>query len=287
MEDLEKLLQKITASVKVCPGVQGIVLGGSQVTGTAGPDSDLDVGVYYDWETLDLEQLNALDLEQLNAIAWSLDDKHRENLVCPEGGWGPWVNCGGWLIIDGVPVDLILRDGNRVKKAVESAERGEFSAHYQTGHPHAFLDIMYRGELAASRLLYAKNENFSQLKEKAEPYPAALKEALIRFFGFEAGFSCMLAEKSLSKGDLSYVAGHLFRSVSAMNQALFALNGQWCLNEKKAALRVDAFVKAPENYSQRVNRVFRSLGGSPETAVRLLQELCGEMRKLCAPYLDS
>ena len=134
MEDLEKLLQKITASVKVCPGVQGIVLGGSQVTGTAGPDSDLDVGVYYDWETL--------DLEQLNAIALSLDDKHRENLVCPEGGWGPWVNCGGWLIIDGVPVDLILRDVDRVKKAVESAERGEFSAHYQTGHPHAFLVVM-------------------------------------------------------------------------------------------------------------------------------------------------
>ncbi|HIV20258.1 MAG TPA: nucleotidyltransferase domain-containing protein [Candidatus Merdivicinus intestinigallinarum] len=279
MTDLEKILDSITAALKGCPGVQGIVLGGSQVTGTAGPGSDLDIGVYYDRETLDLEQLNAL--------AKTLDDKHRENLVCPEGGWGPWVNCGGWLAIGGVPVDLILRDVSRVKKAVESAERGEFSAHYQTGHPHAFLDVMYRGELASSRLLYAKNEEFSRLKGKAEPYPPALKESLIRFFGFEAGFSCMLAEKSLTKGDLSYVAGHLFRSVSAMNQALFALNGQWCLNEKKAALRVDSFAQAPGNYSQRVNRIFRSLGGSPGEAVRLLQELCGEMQKLCAPYLDS
>ena len=52
-------------------------------------------------------------------------------------------------------MDLILRDWDRVMEAVRETDRGEFSAHYQTGHPHAFLNVAYRGELAACRVLYS------------------------------------------------------------------------------------------------------------------------------------
>lgn len=111
----------------------------------------------------------------LSRLAQELDDQHRENLVCGEGGWGPWVNCGGWLVMDGVHVDLILRDMDRVQEVVERTDRGEFSAHYQTGHPHAFLDVMYRGELASCQLLYAADPEFSALKSRAENYPIPLQ----------------------------------------------------------------------------------------------------------------
>ena len=175
---VESILQAITAELRPLPFVRGVVLGGSRATQTASEHSDIDVGVYYD----------GFDLDQLNAIARRLDDSHRENLVCREGGWGNWVNCGGWLAIEGTPVDLILRDCRRVEAVVESSESGRFSAHYQPGHPHAFLDVMYRGELACCRTLYAADAEFEALKRRAERYPAALKSALIGFFPLNAAF---------------------------------------------------------------------------------------------------
>ena len=48
---------------------------------------------------------------------------------------------------------------------------------------------MYRGELAISKIQYAKNERLCELKNQAEIYPGALKKNLINFFIFEAEFS--------------------------------------------------------------------------------------------------
>ncbi len=90
--------------------------------------------------------------------------------------------------------DLILRDIARVRDILDRTERGETAAHYQTGHPHGYIDAMYRGELAAGKALYARDQSFTEMKERAEVYPEELRRALISFFMFEAKFSCMLAE---------------------------------------------------------------------------------------------
>ena len=269
----EEICDRIVRTLAACPFIKGIVLGGSRATNTDEADSDIDIGIYYEKEKLDYGMLNRLAKE--------LDDGHRENLVCQEGGWGPWVNCGGWLKIGGCSVDLILRDWDRVMEAVRETDRGEFSAHYQTGHPHAFLNVTYRGELAACRVLYSRDSEFEEQKQYARQYPEALREALIRFFVFEAGFSCELAEKYLSRGDHCYLAGLVFRAVSAMNQALFALNRQWLLNEKKAVFRIDTFPKRPEAYSERVNRMFEVLCDEPLRGISMLKELCDQVQALC------
>ncbi len=269
----EEICDRIVRTLAVCPFIKGIVLGGSRATKTEEADSDIDIGIYYEKEKLDYGMLNRLAKE--------LDDGHRENLICQEGGWGPWVNCGGWLKIGGCSVDLILRDWNRVTEAVRETERGEFSAHSQTGHPHAFLNVAYRGELAACRVLYSRDWEFQEQKQYAEAYPEALRKALIGFFAFEAGFSCDLAEKYLSRGDRCYLAGLAFRAVSAMNQALFATNRQWLLNEKKAIFRIDGFEKKPANYSERINEIFQILGSNPIKGLSLMKKLCGETQALC------
>lgn len=271
---IEKILQGIAQKLQQCPFVQGIVLGGSRATGMAAERSDIDIGIYYD--------SGKLDYAQLNALAKELDDSHRENLICQEGGWGNWVNCGGWLKIGGCPVDLILRDMSRVKQVIEQTEQGKFSSHYQTGHPHAYLDVMYRGELASCRILYAREMAFVQLKQKAEEYPAALKKGLLDFFLFESGFSCSLAEKSVESGDVYYLAGHLFRAVSALNQVLFALNEQWCLNEKKAVFRIGTFAKKPDVYPEKVAGIFGQIGTAPADAVGRLKALRDEVVFLCS-----
>ncbi len=92
-----------------------------------------------------------------------LDDEHRSNLAVPPGGWGNWVNAGGWLIIKGYHVDFILRDIDRVEQIIKDTDQGIVIINYQTGHPHGYISAMYRGELAISKILYAKNDSFYEL----------------------------------------------------------------------------------------------------------------------------
>ncbi len=266
---MDRIIERIARAFERCAYLHGIVLGGSRAMGVATESSDIDIGMYYDPA--------GIDFHELNTIAAELDDAHRENLICTPGDWGNWVNCGGWLTIGGVPVDLILRDWSRVEAILDVTDEGKWACHYQTGHPHAYVDVMYRGELACSRVLRARDEEFLAQKRRAEAYPEKLKQALTGFFGFESGFSCGFVEKYLFGGDAYYLNGHLFRSVSALNQTLFALNGEWLLNEKKATMRIDAFALRPENYSARVNEIFNEFGTDRKGAVQKLRALCDEV----------
>ena len=99
-------------------------------------------------------------------------------------------------------------------------------------------------------------------------------------FLFEADFSCTLAEKCVASGDAGYLAGQMFRAVSAMHQVLFALNETWLLNEKKAALRAESLPAVPAGYAEKVNGVF--MAADPIAAVTRLRALCGEVSALAA-----
>ena len=246
---VENVLREVVSELSGLPFVEGIVLGGSRATGMATESSDIDVGIYYD--------SHLIDFRQLNLIAKKLDDERRENLICSEGEWGNWVNCGGWLTVQGYDVDLILRDIKRVEACVEQTDAGDISMHYQTGHPHAYFNVMYRGELASSKVLYG-NEKLKRLKERAECYPEKLKSALLSFFMFEAKFSCTLAK----------------------NQVIFALNEIYCLNEKKALKRIKNFPVSPYNYSERANQALMLNEENMMEHIEMIEQLCCEAEDL-------
>ena len=130
-------MRRLAAELCVVPGVRAVALGGSRARGTHRPDSDVDLGLYVDAN---------VDLDDLERVAgrWTSGDPSIE----PRGGWGPWMDSGAWLVVDGVAVDLILRDVTRVADQCARAARGEFAFHAQPGHPLGFLDIAYAGELA-------------------------------------------------------------------------------------------------------------------------------------------
>ena len=268
---IEHILKRIVKILSPCPFIHGIVLGGSRATGMATEKSDIDIGIYY--------EPGQVDFNLLNKLASQLDDNHRQELICHEKGWGNWVNCGGWLTIDGCATDLILRDMNRVKDCIAQTNEGEISAHYQPGHPHAYLNVIYRGELASCQVLYARDAQFLEWKRQAEIYPDKLAEALKAFFLFEAKFSCALARKAETSKDNYYLSGHLFRSISALNQVLFALNRIYCLNEKKATWRIDQFPIAPANYRERVDKVFAWLGEDNSRSMNGLEQLLEDVEK--------
>lgn len=272
MNEIEALLQRITLALQGLPGIEAIVLGGSRARGVHRPDSDVDIGIYYD--------AARLDLAALEAVAQHLNDDTQERVVYGPGEWGLWVNGGAWLVVDGQRVDLILRDIERVRGVIDDAQRGVFSTNYQPGHPHAFISVTYMGELAISRLLWESSSAVSALQEVARVYPPALKRALIGAFGFEACFSCALAKTYASKDESYYVVAHLVRSVSCLNQVLFALNEQYCLNEKGAIALVSGFAIVPEEYRRRVDRIFMLAAANLVDACKELNALVGEVETL-------
>src|SRR5690554_1005691 len=194
---LDRTIQLVVEKLSSLSWVVGIVLGGSRAQGTHSEDSDVDIGIYYDPDLFDLDTINQRAAE--------LDDMNRENLVVPPGAWGEWVNAGGWLVVNGYHVDLLLRDINRVRTIILETEQGIVTSNYQTGHPHGYISAMYRGEMAISKIQYAKDENFYEIKKQAERYPTSLQKGLTEFFMFEAGFSLMFAENNIDKDDVSYV----------------------------------------------------------------------------------
>lgn len=272
MDEIRTILDKAITTLAGISGVEAIVLGGSRARGTHAQTSDIDIGVYYG--------RTAFDLVALNKAAQLLDDEHRENLVVPPGAWGNWVNGGGWLIMNGYHVDLILRDIERVENVIAECREGNLSAHYQTGHPHAYINSMYMGELAICKILWDKQGRVFARKSVAEQYPPKLKKAIVGFFGFEAGFSCMFAESSATKDDVYYVTAHIVRAVSALNQVLFAINEQYCINEKKAVSMIDHFHIHPIGYKEKVNSIFAAAGTDSTNACSQLRELINEVNGL-------
>lgn len=269
---VNNIIDSVSEKLSSLPYIEGIVLGGSRARGTHSEDSDIDIGIYYRPELFDLNSINEL--------AAQLDSERRSNLLVPPGGWGEWVNAGGWLIIGGYHVDLILRDIERVKQVIEDTERGIVTANYQTGHPHGYISAMYRGELAISKVLYTKDDSFHKLKKQAETYPSALQKSLIDFFMFEAEFSLKFVKASVKADDKYYIAGHVFRAISCLNQVLFALNTVYCINEKKAVRMIENFRKRPENYAERVKRIFELLGTSPADCCDMVEKLCKEVKQI-------
>ena len=206
--------------------------------------------------------------------------KYNSNLVVPPGAWGDWINGGGWLVINGYHVDLILRDIKRVEQIIKDTEQGIVTANYQTGHPHGYISAMYRGELAISKIQYAKNESLCELKNQAEIYPGALKKSLINFFLFEAEFSLMFVKANAGAEDKYYIAGHVFRIISCLNQVLFACNNAYCINEKKAIKLLETFEYKPEKYAERVNHIFEVLSLSLFECYDMTEKLYKEVKKI-------
>lgn len=272
MSQIEGILHTIVESLAGISGLEAIVLGGSRARGTQSADSDIDIGLYYNAGTIDFSLLE-MKIKQL-------DQDHRDPLLAMPGEWGNWVNGGCWLKMADMPVDFILRDVARVQKAVAECREGIVTSHYQTGHPHAYFNAMYMGELAVSQLLWSRSKELVDLKETAEHYPPRLKEALIQLFSFEAGFSQMLAAKNSSRDDTYYVFAHLVRSVSALNQVLFAVNEQYCINEKKAVKMIETFPLRPDSYKVRVDEVYSMAGNDSAAACDQLQALINEVNQL-------
>jgi predicted nucleotidyltransferase len=243
-------------------GVEAVVLGGSRARGTHRPDSDWDLGVYY---------RGALDLAALTASASEVQGAPVD--VAAPGDWGPWVNGGAWLTVDGVAVDWILRDLDRVESVWADCREGRFEVGMQPGHPLGFWSPCYVGEVALGRVLQDPLGELTSLQEAARTYPEPLRRALTGA-AWEADFSVAAAGKSAPSGDTLHVALCLSRAFGVLAQALHAHHRVWCLNEKGALASAAALPDTPADFADRVSAALRGLDtASVETAAGVVRDV--------------
>ncbi|MCD0481106.1 nucleotidyltransferase domain-containing protein [Streptacidiphilus sp. ASG 303] len=250
-------------------GVVGVCLGGSRARGAHGPASDWDLGVYY---------RPPLDTAALRRLAAEVADGPAE--VTEPGGWGPRVDGGGWLTVDGTAVDWIYRDLDRVRRILGECREGRYEVGVQAGHPLGVYSHSYVGELALGRVLADPGGELGAVRDGIDGYPPALRRALVGGARWEVPFTLSVARKGAARGDAAHVAGCLFRAVGMLVQAMHAEAGRWLLNEKGAVREAAALPGAPEDFEGRAQGLFGGLGADPgslSAAVDRAERLAAEV----------
>ncbi|PWD51058.1 hypothetical protein C8046_10765 [Serinibacter arcticus] len=262
-------LQAMADDLATVRGVCAVALGGSRARGTHRPDSDVDLGIYYSGE-LDLRALEALAAHWAGAAV----------PVAPPGGWGPWVDGGAWLTVDGTAVDWILRDRGRVVEQCERALRGQFAFHVQPGHPLGFLDVAYAGEVAVGIPLQDDDGFLARLRTRLSAYPEALRRSLVESL-WQVDLLLDGAQKGARAADTAYVTLSLTTAAMLVAHGWHALADTWVTNEKGVVPGVARLTVDTGGFSTAVAGILGAVGSTSDE----LQASITAMRAVPRPHL--
>ena len=145
------------------------------------------------------------------------------------GEWGPIVNSGAWLTVDGIAIDVLFRDLGVVERWLDDAERGRFEVLLQNGYIVGAPTYVPVGELAINKPLSG---------ELPRPeYPEPLAAAAVERWRGRASVSLMFARMHAGAADRVCCAGMLAGAVLCEAHARLAARGEWVLNEKRLVER--------------------------------------------------
>jgi predicted nucleotidyltransferase len=231
------------------PGAVAVVLGGSRAAGTARPDSDWDLGVYYRGSQ------RALDPDDLRRLGHA-------GSVSEVGEWGPVVNGGGWLTVEGTPVDVLYRDLDVVEGWLADAREGRFEVLVQNGYLVGAPTYVPVGELAIC-------EPIAGDAVPRPGFPDALAAAAGERWRGRAAVALMFARLHADGEDVVGCVGMLAQAVLCAAHARLAERREWALNEKGLAGRAGLGEVQPllgaagGGLAEAVARVGAALGVAP------------------------
>jgi len=194
-------------------GVVAVVLGGSRAVngGVIDARSDWDLGVYY---------RGAVELDALAARG----ELHRP------GAWGRLMNGGAWLIVDGVEVDVMLRDLDVVDHWCARAEDGVYELDALLGYAAGAPTYLLRAERTIARTLRGAIEPIG-------PFPEALAAAATPRWRFAAQFSLEQARMRAARADVVGAVAQASKAVIEEAHARLCERREWVLNEKRIVER--------------------------------------------------
>jgi hypothetical protein len=274
--DINAFLHDIVTKLIEVDGLQAIVLGGSWASGTQRPDSDIDLGLYYN-------EVSPLDVNHVRMIANDLNDFPDPEVTELEG-WGRWVNGGAWLTIKGQRVDFLYRNIDFVSMIIDECNGGEKQFDFFQQPPYGFHSYIYCAETQMCKILYDPQKVIADLKSKVFLYSASLKSNIINGFLWHAEFSIEVAKKSANSGDVYFVAGCLTRIASSLVQVLYALNETYFISDKRLKKDVEQFSLKPQGFVMRLDRILGEIGRDSNKLTETLlntQNLLSEVIELC------
>lgn len=201
-------MEHLAARLAEIPGVVAVTLGGSRATGEARPDSDWDFGLYYH------DTIEPGDVEELG---WPGE-------VTGPGGWGPVVNGGAWLTVEGQRVDLCYRNIEEVLAALSDAEEGRFRIEALATFVAGIPTYVLVGELALGKVL-------SGVLPRPD-FPDALATSAPQRWRQLAAMALRTAKIHADRGDAVATVGNLSVATISEAHARLAERKQWVLNEK-------------------------------------------------------
>jgi predicted nucleotidyltransferase len=251
--ELPQRVLAMTGRLAEIPGVVAVVLGGSRAIGTHRPDSDVDLGLYY---------RGPLDIAALRALAAEVTD---EVLGMSEiGGWGPWVNGGAWLVVDGTRVDWIYRDLDRVAAIWSECRAGRYEIGVQAGHPLGYYSHVYPGEAALCQVLADPTGELTRLRAETQRYPSALADALVAATWEPDLLLYGASSHGAAAADAFFVAGCLFRAIGVLAQALHGHHRRWVTTEKRLIDAAGRLAGAPPDFARRAHAILGRAGTTPD-----------------------
>ncbi len=201
----------LCAALGAIGGVEAVALGGSRATGTADAGSDWDIGLYYRGHP-----------------DFSLLTRYGE--LHPPGSWGRIMNGGAWLSLDGLKVDVLLRDLDAAEHWSARARDGHYEVDALLGYVAGVPTYNLMAELALNRVVAGTLPRIAE-------FPPALARTGAARWRQHAEFSLAHARMRAERGDVVGTVAQAAKAVLEMAHAVVCERREWMLNEKSLVER--------------------------------------------------
>ncbi|MET0390486.1 MAG: nucleotidyltransferase domain-containing protein, partial [Polyangiales bacterium] len=178
--------------------------------------------------------------------------------------WGRIMNGGAWLTVDGVRIDVLLRDLDVVDPLCARAAAGAFDIDMLLGYVAGVPTYSVLAERAIAVPLFGAPMS-------PEEYPTRLAQSAPTRWRFNARFSLDYARKHAARGDTLAAVAQVAKAALEEAHARRCEAKQWVLNEKGllaraglAALqqRLHALPREPADLSAWVDDMQRLITGT-------------------------
>jgi hypothetical protein len=265
-ENKAKLLQQVIERLSSIPNLEAIVLGGSYASGTQNAGSDLDIGLYY-FET------TPFSIEDIRQAANATARPGTTPTVTGFYEWGAWVNGGAWVETVAGKMDFLYRNLDHVRRTIQEAQAGICRHDYDQQPANGYYSTGYLAETRICVPLYDPASRIVDLKKEIQDYPVKLKQRIIADSLWSAEFTLIHARGFAEKGDIYNTTGCLVRMAASLTQAIFAINEEFFLSDKKALEKINSFKIVPPAYVEKVLSILSHPGAEPLELRRSVEQM--------------
>lgn len=205
--DLPPGIAALVDALAAARGVRAVVLGGSRALGADDPASDWDIGLYYRGD---------LDCGPLAAFG----------TVHPPGTWGRVMNGGAWLSIDGMKVDVLLRDLDFVDRCAARARDGDYDVDLLLGYVAGVPTYSLMAELATCAVLRGAIQHPGAFPEK-------LAAAAPPRWRYQRDFTLEYARMLARRGAFVPAIGQVAKAILEEAHARVCAARRWTHNERR------------------------------------------------------